>query len=433
MRAADRAVRRRAGGGFLRGLQERGLNELALDYLEQMKTSQAVDEEFREKIPYHRGVVLIEQSRQSTDPATRSRLLDEARTELEQFAEANPENVQGAEAQLELASVQMAGGQQLVAQLAQLPTEPAYDCAATNAGPRGASHVRRSAQHVRAGEAIYSAELEKLPPTTGRRQSDAGNTPAGIPRHASPSCDSSRLKRNSKRRRSYPPDADEFRKLNEAAAAELAAVYEEFAQHDSSSVCTRACTKAAVTRRSATIQLALGCYRRDSRADQRAAAVSQVDRQRGASQGGGADRAGKVRRGDRSLQRVPARRQGGRGKAARMARRAIPAGRSAAEERRSAVGATRSNSASCWPRRATPIESSRIRRASFKRRATAASPRCRKSADGKSGDKEDEPKTFQAAYDLGQGCAGIVQRGQARPALRGDETIRTRCPSSKPR
>ena len=41
-------------------LQDRGLNELALDYLEQMKTSRAVDEEFRKRIPYHRGAVLLD-------------------------------------------------------------------------------------------------------------------------------------------------------------------------------------------------------------------------------------------------------------------------------------------------------------------------------------------------------------------------------------
>src|SRR5688572_21490336 len=84
---------------FLRGLKDRGMNELALEYLDRMTMSRLVDEEFRKQIPYHRGVALIEQSRQSSDAAQRSRLLDEARAELEKFAQSNPENVQGAEAQ----------------------------------------------------------------------------------------------------------------------------------------------------------------------------------------------------------------------------------------------------------------------------------------------------------------------------------------------
>ncbi len=61
---------------FLRGLKERGLNELALDYLERMKSSPLVGEDFRRQIPYQRGVALIEQSRQAADPGERSRLLD---------------------------------------------------------------------------------------------------------------------------------------------------------------------------------------------------------------------------------------------------------------------------------------------------------------------------------------------------------------------
>jgi hypothetical protein len=44
---------------FLKELQERGLNELALDYLDGLKTSQAIDEEFRKQIPYHRRPILL--------------------------------------------------------------------------------------------------------------------------------------------------------------------------------------------------------------------------------------------------------------------------------------------------------------------------------------------------------------------------------------
>src|SRR5688572_991933 len=59
VRAAEQAQE------FLNGLKQRGLNELALDYLRRMESSPLADEGFRRKIPYHRGVMLIEQSRQS--------------------------------------------------------------------------------------------------------------------------------------------------------------------------------------------------------------------------------------------------------------------------------------------------------------------------------------------------------------------------------
>ncbi len=82
---------------FVKGLQDRGLHELALEYLDGLKSSPLADEATRKQIPYLRGVALIEQSRQSADPAARNRLLDDARKELEQYAEANPQSVPGAE------------------------------------------------------------------------------------------------------------------------------------------------------------------------------------------------------------------------------------------------------------------------------------------------------------------------------------------------
>src|SRR5262245_41892719 len=50
---------------FLKGLNDRGLNELALDYLDSMRESPLATEEFRKQVPYHRGVTLIEQSRKA--------------------------------------------------------------------------------------------------------------------------------------------------------------------------------------------------------------------------------------------------------------------------------------------------------------------------------------------------------------------------------
>ena len=43
---------------FVKGLQARGLHELALEYLEQLKTSPLANEASRRQIPYLRGVAL---------------------------------------------------------------------------------------------------------------------------------------------------------------------------------------------------------------------------------------------------------------------------------------------------------------------------------------------------------------------------------------
>src|SRR3954452_18226908 len=105
------AAAREPAQEFVKGLQDRGLHDLALEYLEQLKTSPLADDAVRQQVPYLRGVALIDESRQATDSSARNKLLDEARQELEQFARANPHNVQGAEAELQLASVQMSRGQ----------------------------------------------------------------------------------------------------------------------------------------------------------------------------------------------------------------------------------------------------------------------------------------------------------------------------------
>src|SRR3954464_10686681 len=114
--AAALASGREPAQAFVKGLQDRGLHDLALEYLEQLKTSPLADDAIRQKVPYWRGIALIDESRQSPDSASRNRLLDQARQELEDFARANPHNVEGAEAQLQLATVQLSRGQELVAQ-----------------------------------------------------------------------------------------------------------------------------------------------------------------------------------------------------------------------------------------------------------------------------------------------------------------------------
>jgi tetratricopeptide (TPR) repeat protein len=217
---------------FLRGLQSRGLNELAIDYLDRMKTSQLVDDEFRRQIPYHRGVALIEQSRQTIDTAARSRLLDEARAALESYAAENPQNVQGAEAQLQLASVQLSQGQQLVAQAGQLPAEASYDAQRQAIGQDARVELASARETFTEAESIYNSELEKLPPTSIADAKDD---------------DSSGNRRQEYRARvaqlrflaaqtqfeiaqTYSPQSDDFRKQHEAAAQELAAIYDEFAR-----------------------------------------------------------------------------------------------------------------------------------------------------------------------------------------------------------
>jgi cellulose synthase operon protein C len=224
------ALPREPAEEFVKGLQDRGLHELALDYLEQLKTSPLADDATRRQVPYLRGTALIEQSRQSADATARNRLLDEARKELQHFAEANPHSVEGAEAEMQLALVQMSLGQEQVTQIGQLPKEKAYDARRKTLGREARKMLAEARDTFARAEQIYSSELEKLPPTTNTDPHNKTATQRQEYRARSAQIRFMLAQIQFDEAQSYPPDAEEFQKLNETAAQELSSIYEEFAR-----------------------------------------------------------------------------------------------------------------------------------------------------------------------------------------------------------
>lgn len=227
--AADvRAVAVEPAAEFVNGLQARGLHELALEYLERMKTSPLANDDLRRQIPYLRGEALIEQSRQIADPESRTKLLNEARQELEHFAEANPGSVNSADAQLQLAIVQLTRGQELVAQADQVSKGAAFSAQRKSLGHDSRVMFAEARDTFGRAEAIYSKELERLPPTaSAEAQSGTGNKRQEL-RSKLVQVRFLAAQSRFEEARSYPPAADEFRKLNEAAAQDLSTIYDEF-------------------------------------------------------------------------------------------------------------------------------------------------------------------------------------------------------------
>jgi tetratricopeptide (TPR) repeat protein len=244
---------------FVKGLQDRGLHDLALEYLEQLKTSPLADDAIRQQVPYWRGIALIEVSRQSPDSASRNRLLDQARQELEDFARTNPHNVHGAEAQLQLATVQLSRGQELVAQITQLPNDATYDAQRKTLGHDARVMFAEARDTFARSESIYSSELAKLPPTTSdQARSDTGSKRQEF-RGRVAQLKFLAAQTQFEEAESYPSQADEFRKLHEAAAQELSAIYDEFSRTLLVGLYARLyegrCYQAI-----GSYQLALGCY-----------------------------------------------------------------------------------------------------------------------------------------------------------------------------
>ena len=93
----------------------------------------------------------------------------------------NPHSIEGAEAQLQLATVQMTRGQELVAQALQLPKDAAYDAQRKSFGHDARVMFAEARDTFGRAEAIYSAELDKLPPTTSCGSAERhGQQAAGI-------------------------------------------------------------------------------------------------------------------------------------------------------------------------------------------------------------------------------------------------------------
>ncbi len=213
---------------FVKGLQERGMDDFAIEYLDRLKTSPLASDAIKKRIPYLRGVALVEQAKQSADPAERNKLLDAGRQELEQFAETNPNSVSGAEAQLQLATVQMTRGQELAAQCAQLPKEKAYDSQRKDLGREARLRFAEAHETFERAETTFNTELEKLPPTTSADSREEGGSKRQELRGRVAQLKFLAAQTRFEAAESYPPEADEFKKLHETAAEELSAVYDEF-------------------------------------------------------------------------------------------------------------------------------------------------------------------------------------------------------------
>lgn len=75
---------------FLEELRRRRFFDTAIDYLEQMESSNLANARFRRVIPFEKGVTLIESSAFTRDAAIKKKMLDEAQIHLDRFIEEQP-------------------------------------------------------------------------------------------------------------------------------------------------------------------------------------------------------------------------------------------------------------------------------------------------------------------------------------------------------
>ncbi len=99
---------------FLQGLQDRGLDDMALAYLVEMQTSPLCPKEFKETIDYKAGVVLVAGARSIRAAGERVKQLDAARVRLEKFLAEHPDHDLVSNATTQLANVLVERGRMMV-------------------------------------------------------------------------------------------------------------------------------------------------------------------------------------------------------------------------------------------------------------------------------------------------------------------------------
>lgn len=224
------AVAREQADEFLAGLRERGLYDLALDYLSQMESSPLATAEFRERIPYHRGVTLIAQARQVAEVDQRTALFEQASRELEGFVSSHPDSSSSSDALLELANVMVDQAKQLIAQAAQIPDEPTFGEQKDRLRKQARGLIGEAQPRFRQAEQFYQAALDRLPkaldPKTqgeliAQRQEYRGRLAQVRVLSGQAEFEAAST---------YPPGSDEFVKRNIAAADKLAKLHNEYSK-----------------------------------------------------------------------------------------------------------------------------------------------------------------------------------------------------------
>ena len=111
---------------FLDALRERGYHDVALAYLDEMRTSRRCPADFKEVLDYETGVTLVALSRQPGPLQARQGHLDAARGRFRQFTDAHPKHDLVAAANTQLANVLVERGR-IKAQSASQPSKSEAD------------------------------------------------------------------------------------------------------------------------------------------------------------------------------------------------------------------------------------------------------------------------------------------------------------------
>lgn len=213
---------------FVKALHDRGLDELILDYLDRADKSRLVSDEFRRRVPYHRGMALLSLSRRAADPDLRSRRLAEARAELTRFAGANPASVEGAEAQIQLGGVLIELGRQNIAAAGALPAGAPYDAQRKTLRDKARGSFSDAGALFRSVSETFTAALNQAPTANEPAEGADQSSPRSQLRARLAQAEYLAANVKFETAQCYAPDSAQYRQLHESAARDFAAICDKY-------------------------------------------------------------------------------------------------------------------------------------------------------------------------------------------------------------
>lgn len=218
-RAADDSA------AFLDAMRRRGMYDLALQYLNDAKTDRLATAEFRNQIPYERGVTLIAKWQAAVSASERDRLADQIKGELSRFIESNQGTPKAADAQQQLASLLEKMATRSLAVLESRPSPP-DDAEQTKKIAR--QQLVEARELLTAVEKSLGEQLGEFPKVLDPKTQASEITRRREMRERLAVV---RVKRSALllwRTETMASDAPEFKKLNEEAANEFQELYDKY-------------------------------------------------------------------------------------------------------------------------------------------------------------------------------------------------------------
>lgn len=208
---------------FLDKLREKGYHDMALEYLQQMRTSPLAPADIKATILYEEGVTLIAGAAAERDVELKTRQLDQAREKFKEFVKTSPEHPLVAGAESQLANVLAERAKTLL----QKSARPAYAAQKDELTKQARGMFAESQKAFVSAEAKYEELFKQFPKAIDpkdTKQIDARERARGDLRLARLFAGRA-LYESSK---AYPPGSADAKKLLESAAAKFGELYEKY-------------------------------------------------------------------------------------------------------------------------------------------------------------------------------------------------------------